>query len=349
EHSTRVVAPSLNASVSTPVGVRVDGTYLLDAISSASVATGTIDDRVFTEKRHDGTVGLGYELDLGKAQLDLYGTGRVSREPDYKSNRGGFAAALSLDQRNTVLRFNGYYSHDDVYRVVRMVPPTQPDALVASKADFVGNLDVISLGLSWDQVLNRATTLTLGYDLSLLYGFQANAYRVAKFANGMGGAPERHPQQRTRHAPYVWLAHYFAPARNALRLGYRFYHDDWSITAHAIDARFHQELGDNVELRLRYRYYTQTDSFFYRKGGNLRADPALGIAEDRYLTADPKMSGFHDHTIGLKMRLNLEFLSFTKFDLLHTAVLDWSVEYMRITNRYGPDAVVAQGGLGWTF
>lgn len=348
ERSTRVVAPSLNASLSTPVGVRVDGTYLIDAISSASVATGTIDDRVFTEKRHDVTAGLGYEFELGKAQLDLYGSGRVSREPDYKSNRGGFSAALSLDQRNTVLHFNSYYSHDDVYRVLRMVPADDPSKLIRSRADYVGNLDVVSLGFAWDQVLNRSTTMTLGFDLSLLNGFQANAYRMAKFTT-MGAGPEHHPEQRTRSAPYLWLSHFFEQTRSAIRMNYRFYRDDWDINAHSVDGRVHQEIGDNFELRLRYRYYVQSESFFNKKGGYIAPDAMNGIAGDRYITADPKMTAFHDHTVGLRMRLSLDFLSFTKLDFLHTAVLDWTVEYMRITNRYGPDALVAQGGLGWSF
>ncbi|HEX5657951.1 MAG TPA: DUF3570 domain-containing protein [Polyangiales bacterium] len=348
EYSTRVVAPSINASLATPSGVRVDGTYLIDAISSASVATGTIDDRVFTEKRHDVTVGLGYEIELGKAQLDLYGSGRISREPDYKSNRGGFAAALSLNQRNTVLHFNGYFSHDDVYRVLRMVPADDPTKLLASRADFVGNLDVVSLGFAVDQVLNRSTSITLGYDLSLLSGFQANPYRMARFA-AMGAGAEHHPDQRTRSAPYVWFSHFFERTRDAIRINYRFYRDDWDITAHAIDTRFHQEIGDDLELRLRYRYYNQSDSFFNKTGGYTAPDTVAGTPGDRYITADPKMTAFHDHTFGVKVRLALDFLSFTKLDFLHTAVVDWTIEYMRITNRYGPIAVVAQGGIGWSF
>jgi hypothetical protein len=348
EYSTRVVAPSINASLSTPIGVRVDGTYLLDAISSASVATGTVDDRVFTEKRHDATVGIGYEFDLGKAQLDLYGSGRVSREPDYKSNRGGFSAALSLDQRNTVLHFNGYFSHDDVYRVLRMVPADDPSKLVASRADFVGNLDVLSLGFAWDQVLSRSTTITLGYDLSLLHGFQANPYRMANYAT-MGAGPEHHPEQRTRNAPYVWFSHFFERTRSAIKLNYRFYRDDWALMAHAIDTRIHQEVGDNLELRLRYRYYIQSESYFNKPGGYTAPDIVAGTPGDRYITSDPKMTAFHDHTLGFKVRLALEFLSFTKLDFLHTAVVDWTIEYMRITNRYGPIGVVAQGGIGWSF
>jgi Protein of unknown function (DUF3570) len=340
ERSTRVVAPEVNAIISAPVGVRVEGSYLLDAITSASTATGVTADKAFTEKRNEGLAGLGYEVDFGKAQLDVAARGRISREPDYHSLSGGFSAALSLDQRNTVLKFNGFFTHDDVFRVERSLPAVNPGKLIASKALPVGELEVVYLGVAVDQVFNRTVTLTLGYDLSLMNGFQANAYRMVKFQDGSGGAPEKHPDQRTRHAPYLWFAKFFETTRSALRVGYRFYDDDWDIQAHAVDTRVHQELGDNFELRLRYRYYTQQASFFHREGGNLHTD--------QYVTDDPKMTAFHNHTLGLKMRLALGFLSFTKFDPLRTLVLDWGVEYVLNTNRYG-NGVIAQGGLGWVF
>jgi hypothetical protein len=339
ERSTRVVAPSISASLSTPVGVRVDAAYLIDAITSASVATGVQDDLAFTEKRHDVQAGLGYELDLGAAQLDLSARVRMSREPDYHSQGAGFGAALSLDQRNTVFAFNGYFVHDDVYRVLRFMPTNDPDQLFASEAQRVGDLNVLSLGFAWDQVLSRTVTMTLGYDLALLNGFQANAYRSVAFANG-GIMAEHHPDQRTRHAPYVWMAKYFETPRLALRVGYRFYRDNWDINAHAVDVRAHQEIGEHFELRLRYRYFHQDRAFFHDPDGNL--------STDRYWTADPKMGHFHNQTFGLKMRLSLDFLGFTRLDVLRTAALDWGVEYVLNNNRYG-NGVIAQGGLAWSF
>jgi hypothetical protein len=339
ERSTRVVAPATAATLNTPSGVRVEATYLLDAITSASQATGVQSDVGFTEVRHDASGGLGYEVDFGKHQLDLAVRGRFSREPDYRSRGAGFGGSFSTNERNTVLRLNGYLLHDIVYKVVRMAPPEDPTELSSDEAERQGSLDAFSLGLALDQVLSPTWTLTLGYDGALLSGFQANAYRVAAYADG-GGGDEHHPDQRIRNAYYAWLAHYFSRSRSALRVGYRFYHDDWDIRAHTPEVRVHQELGQFVELRLRYRYYTQTESRFWRRGGNVRAD--------RYITADPKMSPFHDQTLGFKLRVALDFLSFTKLDVLHQAVLDFGVEYVFNTNRYG-NGVIGQGGFLWPF
>jgi hypothetical protein len=342
ENSTRVVAPSLSAGMETPQGIRMDATYLIDAITSASVATGVQDDEPFTEIRHDFSAGAGYEIDFGGTQLDLTLRGRFSREPDYHSRGVGFSGALSLDQRNTILRLNGYYLHDDVARVDRFAPPNDPDQLLATQARPVGELDTTSLGFAVDQLLNPLATLTLGYDLGILDGFTANPYRSVNFASGGPPDAEKHPELRIRHGVYGWLAHYIPYTRSSLRLGYRIYHDDWSLTAHAPEGRLYQECGEYVELRFRYRYYTQTGSEFYRPGGNLRTD--------EYRTADPKMAPFHDHTWGLKFRLGLGFFRNTFLRVFEKAVVDMSFEYMIGTSTYLiKNAMVGQGGLVWPF
>jgi hypothetical protein len=339
ERSTRVLAPATALSLDTPSGIRVEGTYLLDAITSASQATGVQSDVGFTEVRNDVSAGIGYEVDLGASQLDLSAKGRFSKEPDYLSRGIGFGAALSLNQRASVLALNGYLLNDDVGMVVRMAPADDPTRLDATKRQHVGDLRALSLGLSWDQVLTATTTFTLGVDLAALEGFQANPYRIGAFQDG-GGAPEHHPNKRLREAAYLWLAQYLTLTRSTLRLGYRVYRDSWEILAHTPEVRLHQEVGKHVELRLRYRYYTQNASFFFRERGNKRAD--------KYVTADPKMSAFRDQTVGLRLRVALDFLSFTALDALHTAALDFGVEYVFNTNRYG-NGLIGQGGFGWAF
>ncbi|HEX6240925.1 MAG TPA: DUF3570 domain-containing protein [Polyangiales bacterium] len=340
ERSTRVIAPAFTGSLATPQGIRMDATYLLDAITSASVATGVQDDVAFTEKRHDFTAGAGYEFDFGGVQLDLAASGRMSREPDYKSRGVGFAPVLSLNERNTMLRLNGYYIHDDVARVERSLP-SSGGSLTAAKPVPVGTLDTLSLGFAIDQLLSPLAWATLGYDLAILSGFTANPYRSVTFPGGGVPVPESHPDERYRHAVYGWLQHSIPPMHASLRAGYRLYKDDWEILAHAVEGRVYQELGPHVELRLRYRYYTQSSSFFW---GNDRAQ----YMQTGYASADPKMTAFHDHTFGFKLRLALGFLQGTWANAMRNVVIDGTLEYIINTNRYG-NGWVSQGGLIWPF
>ena len=323
ERSTRVVAPALVAHVDAPQGSQLDASYLLDSVTSASVAAGAQTDAAFTEIRHDVRAGLGHSFSLKGRSLLLSAQGRYSREPDYRSRGGGASAALRLAQNNATLRLSGYYLHDAVF----------------ARRQRAGTLRALSLGIAWDQVLSPSWTATFGYDASWLSGFTENPYRLAIFADG-GAAPEDHPEQRLRSALYAWLAHYFVATRSALRLGYRVYRDSWEIMAHSADLRLYQELNDHAEVRLRYRYYGQTAARFFREGGNVRAD--------RYVTADPKMSPFEDHTFGIKLRLSLDFLAHSALRSLSGAILDWAFEYIVNNNRYG-NGVIAQGGLSLPF
>jgi hypothetical protein len=260
-------------------------------------------------------------------------------EPEYLSGGMVFLGALSLFEPTTTLRLNGYFLHDAVSKIDRMAPAENPDQLMATDPVRVGTLDALSLGLALDQVLTPTLIATLGSDLGFIEGFQANVYRTAAFADG-GGRPEEHPETRRRQAYYLWLAQYVTATRSALRVGYRYYQDSWKLHAHAPEVRVHQEIGRYAELRLRYRYYTQDSAYFWRKGGNLR--------KDRYATADPKMSRFHDQTVGMKLRVELSFLSFTALQFAQTAVLDFGVEYVFNTNRFG-NGIIGQGGLTWPF
>jgi hypothetical protein len=300
-----------------------------------------VDDVAFTEKRHDFTGGAGYEIDFGGTQLDLAASGRMSREPDYKSRGVGFAPVLSLFERTTMLRLNGYYIHDDVARVERALPSSGGGSLMATKPVPVGTLDTLSLGFAIDQLLTPLAWATLGYDLAILNGFTANAYRSVTFPGGGPPVPETHPDQRYRHAVYGWLQHYITPMRASLRAGYRLYKDDWEILAHAVEGRLYQELGEYVEVRLRYRYYTQSAAAFW---GNTRDQ----FMQTGYATADPKMSAFHDHTFGFKLRVALGFFRGTWLNAMRSVILDGTLEYIINTNRYG-NGWVPQGGLIWPF
>jgi hypothetical protein len=163
---------------------------------------------------------------------------------------------------------------------------------------------------------------------------------------GGGVVPEQHPRERKRHAVYGWLQHYIPYTHSSIRAGYRLYKDDWDILAHAAEARVYQELGSHVEVRLRYRYYSQRGAYFWHKAGNTRAD--YGADMKGPVTADPKMSAFLDHTFGFKLRVALGFLRNTWLNALRDAVFDGTLEYMINTNRYG-NAWISQAGFIWPF
>lgn len=331
ERSTRVVAPSVAVTLEGPRGGYVRAGYLVDSITSASQAAGVIEDVRFTEIRHQGSLGGGYEFDLGEAQLLLGVNGRVSREPDYLSIGGGITAALSLAQRTTTLRLNLGYVHDEVRRVT-VTSEGRMESLTFGDRDF----DALALALSWEQILSPTTYIEVGYQYGYMNGYLANAYRQVRV--GSFFIDENHPGVRRRHTLMGHLAHYVEKTRTGLHLFYRAYLDSWDVGALTPEARIYQGLARFAQLRLRYRYYRQTRSFFYEQEYGATAP------DDGFVTNDPKMSAFHSHLLGFQFAVQMAFLEGTALDTFRRAWLDLSFEYLWQTNRFG-NAVIAQAGF----
>lgn len=335
ETSTRVMAPEVRARLDSPKGVRVDAGYLLDAITSASIAAGVQEDIRFTEVRNQGHLGVSREFEVGEARLRLGAMGRLSHEPDYLATAITSYAALALQQRSTILSASLTYVHDDVGMVLqggeRRVDETTGRDL--SDRGRQGQLEAVTAVVTWNQVLSPVATLVTSYQLVHNWGFLQNPYRRARVAGGL--APETHPNERTRHTLYGRLAYYIPATSTAVHLGYRAYLDDWGIGALTPEVRLYQMLGHSALVRLRWRYYDQVESFFYKHEYS---------GEDIFVTADPKMSRFASHMVGVQLRLGLDFLAQTPLSFLERAWLDMSFNYWFQTSDFG-DAVLAQTGI----
>ncbi|HEX2677541.1 MAG TPA: DUF3570 domain-containing protein, partial [Polyangiales bacterium] len=166
ERSTRVIVPTIKAGVEAPNGVRLGAEYLVDVISSASIAqTGGGSDGVFTEYRHGVGLNVGKAFDLGQAQLDFTLHGHYSTEDDYKSRTYGLVSGLTWNDKATTLTL-GLTRVDDT--VLSNVTPS-----------FEGNLQGLVTSLTLNQVLSPRVTFGIGYQLGVLEGFLSNPYRNA--------------------------------------------------------------------------------------------------------------------------------------------------------------------------
>ena len=114
--------------------------------------------------------------------------------------------------------------------------------------------------------------------------------------------------------------------------------DDWSIFAITPEVRVYQELTPYAYFRLRYRYYSQTESFFYQSVYTGDADNLVNVS------ADPKMSEFDSHLLGVQLVLGLDFLEGTALAPLSEWSVDFSFDHLWNHSRYG-NGVIAQAGL----
>ena len=335
DRSTRVIAPEIIAQLDAPQGTRMRVDYLVDSITSASIAAGALEDVRFTEVRHDVDLKAGHEFVGRTNPVDLFGGVRFSREPDYFSFASLFQPTIWLADRATMFRGRITYRHDEIGQNFRGGSGQRPGNMGGTSADrFRETLDAISVAAGWEQALSRTLLLEVGYDFTYQHGFLANPYRSV-----LGGQiPETHPEQRFRHLLFSRLAWYIPRSRTSLQALYRSYVDNWKVSAINPEFRIYQEMSPYFQTRLRYRYYKQTSAFFYK------SDPNDYTFQDEYVTADPKLSAFRVNELGIQFLVLGRFLEGRSHRSLAGASFDISFNYRWNTNAFG-NQVVAQAGL----
>jgi hypothetical protein len=185
----------------------------------------------------------------------------------------------------------------------------------------------LNVGLS--QLLSPTTLAAVSYGVTLQRGELSNTWNTVPLAAG-GREPETLPHERVRHAASLALQQYL-PWHGALRLRYRFYRDDWDVTAHTLEAELRQRVADWLLVGASYRYHHQTAVSFF----TLDAVPALAP----YATADSDLGGLFTQTLGASARVNLPaarlgtlFLSFGfdhyfRSDKLRVNVATWATGF----------------------
>jgi hypothetical protein len=194
-----------------------------------------------------------------------------------------------------------------------------------------------SIGVT--QVITPRLVGSVTYDLIHASGYQANIYRVVR--GGTDPVPERVPGLRVRHA-VAGSVRAFLPTRTTAIAAYRIYGDDWGIVAHTPELRVVQELMAGLDLRARYRFYTQTAADFYKDVymQSELSDPTV------YVTDDEKLSSFQTHTVGGQVVLELGTLGLGGW--LAGVRVDALVERVFQETSFG-DAWVGQLGVSLPF
>lgn len=330
ERNTRVVAPEVGLTLESPEGIRVRGHYLVDSITSASVAAGTRVDVGFTEIRHDVSLGLGATAAVGEEELSIDLSGRLSTEPDYLSKSITLSSSLLFNDKNTSLGVRGTFLQDDISSVIRGAGGVEGEV---DDQGQVGTLTSINASINASHNLSPTLVLSAGYDYTNLSGYLANPYRSVS----LGGAPlaESHPDARHRHVLHTRLAVYVPATDTAVHGLVRLYGDSWDIFAINPEVRVYQSFADALRARLRYRYYVQTDAFFYQD--NYGADA-------QYYTADGKMRSFQTHLVGLQLAVPFTFLRGSGLDFLSQSTFDLSFDIAHSTSIFG-DYVIAKSGF----
>ncbi len=275
------------------------GKLSYDYVSSASIK------RLNKFPRQSGASGDYYiGLDTGaryKLSDDTQVGGFVgaSTEFDYDSFGGGLDISHDSKDRNTTVKLgiNGFIDTIDIIR------------FNGDDSEGKDERGSVSTALTWYQVLTPKTHGNFGATVTYQSGFLETAFNSVvienqnfpqnlNFDNRARGieVSEQLPSDRTRAALFANLKHYVMD-KTALGVKTRYYSDTWDISSFSIESQIARwVLESTVNLRLRHRYYFQSESKYFEDHYNF--DQFLsGI---RYRTQDADLGSFHSNMVGMK-------------------------------------------------
>ncbi|HEY4187370.1 MAG TPA: DUF3570 domain-containing protein [Polyangia bacterium] len=311
EPSTRVVQPVVEIEKDLPDGFDVNTHVLLDAITSASAASGPAGDNIFTEVRDEAGLRIGKNWSRARVTLAY----NYSAESDYWSHIFAAGAAFRVWGDTGTLSLSAGAGFDQVGKRVLGLAPTPAvnpgDPCVPNGTRHCA-LDQRFAGINYTQVLTPTVVAQVGYELALLDGFLSSPYRTVP----QKGALENVPDKRWRNALAARVAWYLPEKGLGFQLHYRYYRDfyfqyklgfiptfatdpqatggtdPWNISSHTIEGRVFKTLGRDVEVRATYRFYTQG-------AAGLWCDPASALmmgtscyssSSTTLYTSDPKLT-----------------------------------------------------------
>jgi uncharacterized protein DUF3570 len=189
-----------------------------------------------------------------------------------------------------------------------------------------------NLNLGITQLLSPTTVGHLDYGVTLQNGTLGNTWNAVPLVSG-ALTDERLPGFRQRHAFVGRLAQAMPWAGGALHLYYRFYVDNWGLTAHSAEAQLYQRIGRVLWVRASYRVHQQSGVSFFTTAAYTTESPR---------TADSDLAPFVAQTFGGAVGVDLRFIP-----RLRQLTADLSYERYTRTNDLHVD--VYSVGLGLRF
>jgi hypothetical protein len=334
--------------------VSLKGNFIRDAISGATPTgapylpgTNAVNTAQMDDVRYAGFIEPTFKF--GNATLSPQVA--YSEESDYRSVGIALNGTVDFNEKNTTLLWGLSHSFDQVL-------PNEGELSYETGSPLTSpqRKDDSAVLLGVVQLLGPATLLTVNLTAGYADGYLSDPYKRVLFDNvpynpGPDPAnpyaytvwPERRPGHRFRQIAFLSLQHNFEKLHGAVETTYRFYHDDFDVTAQTVSLQWNQKLGRHFTVSPLFRFYTQTAAYFYATHfpGD-PTDPTSPIPLPKAYSADYRLSELVSYTYGLSLsarvqeHLSLE-LAYQRYEMFGKDGVTSSFQY--------PKANVFTGGL----
>ncbi len=263
--------------------------------SSDKINPLTISSASSEDARFYPTIEHVVEKDAQKEKLFFNVSGSI--ESDYRSI--GFGAGITKTSKDNSREFTAK-AQAYIDRVEIILPYELRTPETGGLDDYPNENKYPTKGrttlgatLSLSQIVNQQLQLLLLIDPTYQRGFLSMPFHRIYFSDG-SLKTELLPSTRVK-IPIGIRANYFVGNRIILRSFYRFYQDDWGLTAHTAELETVVKINPFISISPFYRYYTQ-DGIRYFAGFKQH------LVTEKYYSSNYDLSSFHSHFFGAGFR-----------------------------------------------
>lgn len=149
--------------------------------------------------------------------------------------------------------------------------------------------------LSYSQIINQRLQIMMIAEFIQQQGYLGLPFHRVYFQGVTLPKVENLPDSRMK-IPLGFRANYFLGDKVVLRSFYRFYHDDWGLTAHTVQLESSIKFTPFLSVTPFYRYYTQTAVDYF-------AAYKVHKATDQYYTSNYDLSKFNSNFYGAGFKI----------------------------------------------
>ncbi|WP_118976293.1 DUF3570 domain-containing protein [Taibaiella koreensis] len=271
-----------------------------DVITSAS--TDNIDYVISSASRSDirSHLGIGYSRKLGRSGITAGLRTGLSVESDYTSLPVGLSLSYTNADGSTELQLGLQTYFDDLRwgrinkRYWRPVTLVYPIELRYKQWFDTYTRNSYNLSFALYQIVNRRVRVALMPELVYQKGLLSTPFHRVYFDNEISARVENLPMERWK-IPIGLQANIFAFRNLIFRAYYRFYWDNFGITAHTFQLEVPVKLSPQLAIAPHLRWYTQTASRYFKPYKE-------HSSSEVFYTSDYDLSAFNDIKMGLTLR-----------------------------------------------
>jgi hypothetical protein len=149
--------------------------------------------------------------------------------------------------------------------------------------------------ISYSQIMNQRLQIMFIADLIYQQGYLGLPFHRVYFTNNNTVKVENLPDTRLK-IPLGFRANYFIGDKVVLRSFYRYYTDDWGLTAHTVQVETAVKINPFFSITPFYRYYNQTAVDYF-------APIYAHKTTDQYYTSNYDLSKFNSNFYGAGFRI----------------------------------------------